>query len=92
MIQILKIIIMKIFSILPDSPFSDFFTEMDTGFLTYLNFFLPVDICSNIMLTWLACVLGVFLYFFARNILNNVTHTIMKGISGVVAGGGIPAA
>lgn len=87
MIQILKIIVMKIFSVLPDSPFADMFANTDTGFLTYLNFFLPVDICSDIMLTWLACVLGVFLFFFARSVLNNVAHTVMKGISGMVAGG-----
>lgn len=78
---------MKIFSVLPDSPFSDMFTTMNTDFLTYLNFFLPVDICSNIMLTWLAAILGVFLFFFARAILNNVAHGVMKGISGMVTGG-----
>lgn len=86
MIQILKIIVMKIFSILPDSPFSDFFTDLDTGYLTYLNFFLPVDVCANIMLTWLACVLGVFLFFFARAVLNGIAGSIMKGISAGMAG------
>ncbi len=86
MIQILKIIVMKIFSILPDSPFSDFFTEMDTGFLTYMNFFLPVDICANIMLTWLACVLAVFLFFFARAVLNGIAGSVMKGISAGITG------
>lgn len=86
MIQILKIIVMKIFSILPDSPFSDFFTDLDTGYLTYLNFFLPVDICANIMLTWLACVLGVFLFFFSRSVLNGIAGSVMKGISAGMVG------
>ena len=86
MIQILKVIVMKIFSIRPDSPFSDLFSDMDTGFLTYMNFFLPVDICSNIMLTWLACVLAIFLFFFARSVLNGMASSIMKGISAGMVG------
>lgn len=87
MIQILKVIILKIFSILPDSPFSDFFDQMNTDFLAYLNWFLPVDICSEIMLTWLVCIVGLFLYFFARSIFKNMLGGIAKGIAAAGLGG-----
>lgn len=55
MINFIKIIILKIFSLLPDSPFSQYFAEMDTSFFQYLNWFLPLDICLNIFLAWIAC-------------------------------------
>lgn len=86
MIQILKIIVLKIFSILPDSPFTDFFSSMDTDFLAYLNWFLPVDICADIMLTWLTCVVGVFLFFFARSVMNGIAGAVVKGISAGMVG------
>ena len=61
MIKLITILILKIFSILPDSPFSGFFADMDTGFLEYLNWFLPLDVCLNMMIAWVDCVLFVFI-------------------------------
>lgn len=91
MIQILKIIILKLFSILPDSPFSNVFDDMDASFFYYMNWFLPVDICSNIMLTWLTAITFCYVFLFAKFILKNVVQTVMKGISvaGMFGGGAV---
>lgn len=69
MINLLKIFILQIFSLLPDSPFQEAFATMDTGFLPSLNWFLPVDICANIMLAWLDCILVYFVFVLIKNIV-----------------------
>lgn len=89
MVQILKIIILKLFSILPDSPFSDMFMDADTSFLYYMNWFLPVDTCSTIMLGWLTCIVACYLFLFARFVLKNIVNTVMKGISAAGIGASI---
>lgn len=78
MINILKIILLKLFSLLPDSPFTEYFETADTGFLTYLDWFLPVQICSNILLAWLACVLVYYIYLMIKKIATNLITGIAK--------------
>lgn len=78
MINILKIILLKIFSLLPDSPFTDYFDTADTGFLTYLDWFLPVQLCSNILLSWLGCVLIYYIYLMIKKITTGIITNIAK--------------
>lgn len=70
MLAIVKIILLGIFSILPDSPFSSFFTNMDTmGYLQFLNWVFPLDTCTYILFIWtlslpfvvIVCLVWVFL-------------------------------
>ena len=62
MINILKIFIIKLFSMLPDSPFTSYFENVDWSFYDYLNWFLPIDICSNMLLTWLVCMMFYYIW------------------------------
>lgn len=78
MIEILKIIILKIFSILPDSPFRGFFLDMDTGFLEYLNWFLPLDICADMLLAWADCILIYFLFCMIKKYVFDKVISIVK--------------
>lgn len=57
MINLLKILLLKLFSILPDSPFAAYFDGLDWSFTDYLNWFLPLDVCSGMMKAWLLCIL-----------------------------------
>lgn len=70
MLAIVKIILLGIFSILPDSPFSSFFTDADTmGYLQFLNWVFPLDTCVYILYIWvlalpfvvIVCLIWVFL-------------------------------
>ncbi|MDE7276679.1 MAG: hypothetical protein K2N98_07485 [Lachnospiraceae bacterium] len=70
MLAIVKIILLGIFSILPDSPFSSFFTDADTmGYLQFLNWVFPLDTCVYILFIWtlslpfvvIVCLIWVFL-------------------------------
>lgn len=62
MINILKIFIIKLFSMLPDSPFTTYFESVDWSFYDYLNWFLPIDICSNMLLAWLVCMMVYYIW------------------------------
>lgn len=60
MILVLKVILLQLFSVLPDSPFTAYFEGLDWSFYDYLNWFLPLDNCSHMMSAWLLCI--VFYY------------------------------
>lgn len=62
LIEIIKIVLLKFFSILPDSPFSNMFSDLDTGFMTYLNWFLPLDNCVLIIGIWIDCMIGYYIF------------------------------
>lgn len=78
MINILKIVILKIFSLLPDSPFTDFFNSMDTSYLEYLNWFLPVKTCASIFTVWCECVAIYYLFCILKKVLSFVIEQIAK--------------
>lgn len=59
MMNLIKIVLIKILGIFPDSPFTDLATDIDVIYLQYLNWFLPLDICLNLMLIWANCMLLV---------------------------------
>lgn len=92
MINILKIIFIAIFELLPTSPFQVMFDQLmiDFDFLPYLNWFLPFDTCSIMMLAWLDCILVYYAFVLVKKIV--VDFILEKIISiavtiPVVAGG-----
>lgn len=81
MINILKIIILKLFSLLPNSPFTSFYGAADTGFLTYLDWFLPIQTCSTILLAWLECVAIYYMFLLVKKVASNIISGIAKTIT-----------
>lgn len=71
MISLVKLIIIAIFEILPNSPFRTMFDELmiEFDFLPFLNWFLPFDICANMMLTWLDCILVYYLFVLVKKVV-----------------------
>ena len=61
-LNLVKIVILGLFSILPDSPFGDYFDTLEFAYYEYLNWFLPLDVCVEIFRAWLACVVIYFIW------------------------------
>lgn len=74
MVNILKIIIIAIFELLPTSPFPTMFDSAiaNADFLAYLNWFLPFDVASIMMLSWLDCVLIYYLFVLVKKIVMDI--------------------
>lgn len=88
MINILKIILLKFFSILPDSPFQSALADMDLSFVPALNWFVPFDVCADITATWLVCVLLYFVFMMVKGIIqalikSKILGAILKVFTGV---------
>ncbi|MCI9314926.1 MAG: hypothetical protein HFI57_08070 [Lachnospiraceae bacterium] len=81
MIKLLKILILAICSLLPDSPFAHMADEMDLDrtFLQYLNWFVPLDIMGTMMLAWLNCLLVYAVFFIVWQIIKLVIMFKIKG-------------
>ena len=69
MINLIKILLLKIVGLFPDSPFSDYLDGMDTRFFVYLNWFFPLDIILNMFLVWLNCMLAVLVIMLIKKYL-----------------------
>lgn len=57
-IYFIKLIMLAVLSILPDSPFQTAFADMDLSYLPTLNWFIPLDTCATVVTAWLACLLA----------------------------------
>ncbi|MDE7339275.1 MAG: hypothetical protein K2N80_01775 [Lachnospiraceae bacterium] len=81
MINIIKIIFIAIFELLPTSPFQVMFDQLmiDFDFLPYLNWFLPFDTCATMMLAWLDCVLVYYAFVLVKKIV--VDFILQKVVS-----------
>lgn len=79
MINILKIILLKFFSILPDSPFQSALADMDLSFVPALNWFVPFDVCADITSVWLVCVLLYFVFMLVKGIISSLIHSKIIG-------------
>ena len=64
MMEFIKLFIIKVFSTLPDSPFTNALYAMDVDFMSALNWFLPIDIVADMTLVWLACILLYYVFMF----------------------------
>lgn len=60
---------------LPDSPFTTYFEGVDWTFYDYLNWFLPIDICSNMLLAWLLCMM---VYYIWESTLKKIIDFILE--------------
>lgn len=92
MISILKIIMIAIFEMLPTSPFPSMFDSVvvDSTFLATLNWFLPFDICANMMLTWLNCILVYYAFVVIKKIvLDILVDKIISAGGGLIGAAGI---
>lgn len=59
MMELIKIILIKVLGLFPDSPFAGQEADIDIIYIYYLNWFLPLDICLNLTLVWVNCMLFV---------------------------------
>lgn len=80
-ISLLKIAILGLLSILPDSPFGVYFEDAEFTYYEYLNWFLPFDICAEIFKTWLACVAIYFLWII---VLKKIVLVVVNKILPVI--------
>lgn len=71
MISLIKMIIIAVFNLLPNSPFQYMFDSLmlDWDFMQYLTWFLPFDICANMMLAWLDCMLVYYVFMLTKKIV-----------------------
>ena len=82
MISLIKWVILTIFNILPDSPFTHMVDdlELNRDFLQYLNWFLPLDIVGNMIIAWLDCILLYVIFFIVWKIIKLLIGLKLKGI------------
>lgn len=96
MVSILKVLIIAIFELLPESPFPTMFDNAmaNADFLAYLNWFLPFDICSNMMLAWLNCILIYYAFVIIKKIVLDILVDKIISVGGSIIGamGGIGGA
>lgn len=71
MFKIIEVIVIEIFNLLPDSPFRTMIDGVvyEVDFLPTLNWFLPFDICSQLTLAWLECILAYYLFAMVKKIV-----------------------
>lgn len=77
MVNLLKVILLKVFSMLPDSPFAEYYNNVHIDFYDYLNWFLPIDICASIFGIWLICIIVYYIYL----IIVQIASLVIKGIA-----------
>lgn len=91
MLTVIKKLILAVFALLPDSPFPDMIDSIlfEYDFLPCLNWFVPFDICAELMLTWLGCILIYYLFVMVKKVV--VDFILGKVVSGIsVALGALP--
>lgn len=69
LVNLIKILLLKIFGLFPDSLFSEYMEGMDTTFFEYLNWFFPLDTILNMFLIWVNCVLIVLVLMLVKKYL-----------------------
>ena len=81
MIALIKWVVLTIFNILPDSPFTHMVDELELNrdFLQYVNWFLPLDIVGNMILAWLDCLLLYVVFFIVWKIIKLLIGLKLKG-------------
>lgn len=69
MIDIIKSFLEKIYNVLPDSPFQSFFAGIDFGFIGWLNWFIPFDICFKITEAWVTAIAAYYLFSVIKKVV-----------------------
>lgn len=61
-------------SVLPRSPFSQFLSQFENlPFLGFLNWFIPIGTCIDILLAWLSAIALFYLYSIALRWLKAIS-------------------
>lgn len=61
MVNLIKIVVMKLYGILPGSPFSHLIKGLEEfDFLPYLNWFVPFDLCTDVTILWCGALLVIY--------------------------------
>lgn len=70
MLEIVKSFFMKIYSLLPDSPFQSMFSDFNFDqYKGWINFFIPFDLCFKFTELWLAGIAAYYLFFLVKKIV-----------------------
>ncbi len=73
MTQLLKIIVMKLYLVLPTSPFSSVADGIrNFEFLPYLNWFIPFDRCLEVTALWCVTLAAVYNFDFLKDIVRKI--------------------
>ncbi len=80
MISLIKMIIIAVFNLLPNSPFQQMFDSLmlDWDFMQYLTWFLPFDICANMMLAWLDCMLVYYVFMLSKKVITMTIEIVVE--------------
>lgn len=89
MLTVLYNIIAWIFNILPDSPFRSVVDGVvyKVDFLPQLNWFVPFDTCSTILVAWLDCILVYYVFVLVKKIVLDFLVEKLMGAVSVIAKG-----
>lgn len=73
MTELLKILVTKLYMVLPNSPFSSVANGIrDFEFLPYLNWFIPFDKMLEITALWCVTLAAVYNFDFIKDIVSKV--------------------
>lgn len=74
LVNLIKILLLELFSRLPDSPFSNMFTDANRDLFQYLNWFFPLDHAALMLSVWADCLIHYYIFravwAVAKRILN----------------------
>lgn len=85
LINLIKILLIKLINMLPDSPFEQYMEETGFDFFQYLNWVLPIDNCINITLGWVDCMLVVFVIVLIKEyLLDKLIDFIISATSDLI--------
>lgn len=93
--KIIEVVIIAIYNKLPNDPFVPILDSISVSgaeYLSFMNWFLPFDICSTMMLAWLDCILVYYAfvlikklaYFTIKNVFSKISLTTLVGGIGEV--------
>lgn len=80
LIKFIKIILLLVLGLFPDTPFPDAVDGLDTTYLVYLNWFFPLDTCLNLFIVWVNCMLLILVIKIVWKIMLSKLMTLIKMI------------
>ncbi len=81
-IDALKIAVNGTLNRLPDSPFTEIIEGIDMSYIRYINWFVPLDTCADVMAAWIDCVLIYMVVVLIAKILKQGAEMFIKSLAG----------
>ncbi len=81
MLEAFKLFLLKIVSLLPDSPFAEFVEGIEVSYFKHINWFIPLDICANLTLAWVDCLLVYIVVCLVSKILGTVAKGFIQSLA-----------